>query len=71
MKDVHDGLGVKNMSDLVLKKIHSKYLKKTLQMNKLKNQKWLKDKYDKISENELNKKARKESTLEIILWLLS
>ena len=40
-------------------------------MNKLKNQKWLKDKYDKISENELNKKARKESTLEIILWLLS
>ena len=25
MKDVHDGLGVKNMSDLVLKKIHSKY----------------------------------------------
>ena len=40
-------------------------------MNKLKNKKWLKDNDDKLSENELNKKARKESTLEIILWLLS
>ena len=29
MKDVHDGLGVKNISDLVLKEIHGKYEKKT------------------------------------------
>ena len=28
MKDVHDGLGVKNISDLVLKEIHGKYEKK-------------------------------------------
>ena len=30
MKDVHDGLGVKNMSDLVLKEIYGKYGKKEL-----------------------------------------
>ena len=30
MKDVHDGLGVKNMSDLVLKEIYGKYEKKEL-----------------------------------------
>ena len=28
MKNVHDGLGVKNMSDLVLKEIYGKYGKK-------------------------------------------
>ena len=28
MKDVHDGLGVKNMSDLLLKEIYGKYEKK-------------------------------------------
>ena len=39
MKDVHDDLGVKNMSDLVLKEIDGKYEKRTLQMNKLKNSK--------------------------------
>ena len=39
MKDVHDGLGVKNMSDLVLEEIYGKYEKKTLQMYKLENTK--------------------------------
>ena len=34
MKDVHDGLGVKNMSHLVLKEMYGKQEKKTLQMNK-------------------------------------
>ena len=39
MKNVHNGLGVRNMSDLILKEIYGKYQIKTLQMNKLKNTK--------------------------------
>ena len=39
MKDVHDGLGVKNISDLFLKEIHGKYEKKPLQINTLENTK--------------------------------
>ena len=39
MKDVHKGLGVKNMSDLVLKQIYGIYETKTLQINKFKNKK--------------------------------
>ena len=30
MKNLHDGLGVRNMSDLVLKEMYGKYEKKTL-----------------------------------------
>ena len=37
MKNLHDGLGAKNMSDLVLKETYGKYEKKTLQIKKLKN----------------------------------
>ena len=37
MKNVHDGLGVNNMSGLVLKEIYGKYEKKTLQTMKLRN----------------------------------
>ena len=37
MKNVHDGLGVKNMSDLVLKEIYGKYERKILQIKKLEN----------------------------------
>ena len=39
MKNVHNGLGVRNMSDLILKEIYGKYQIKILQMNKLKNTK--------------------------------
>ena len=39
MKNVHDGLGIKNISNLVLKEIHGKYEKKPLQINKLENTK--------------------------------
>ena len=44
MKNVHDGLGVKNMSDLVLKEIYGKYGKKNI-LEKIKNIKWLKEKF--------------------------
>ena len=36
MKNVHDSLGVKNMSYLVLKKIYSKYERKNLTKNETK-----------------------------------
>ena len=39
MKKVHDGLGAKNMPDLILKEIYGMYETKSLQMNKLKNKK--------------------------------
>ena len=42
------GLGVKNMSDLVLKEIYAKYGKTTLEMNKLESIKWLEEKFWKV-----------------------
>ena len=36
MKNVHDGLGVKDMSDLVLKEIYGKYERKHFTDNKIK-----------------------------------
>ena len=40
VENSHNGLGVKNMSDLVLKKYMVFIKQKTVQMNKLKNTKW-------------------------------
>ena len=45
MKNVQDGLGVRNISDLVLKEIYGFYKQKTLQKSKVKNTKWLKEKF--------------------------
>ena len=42
------GLGVKNMSDLVLKEIYGKYGKTTLEMNTLESIKWLEEKFWKV-----------------------
>ena len=39
VKDVQNGLGVQNISDLVLKEIYSIYKSKALQKSKLKNTK--------------------------------
>ena len=39
MKDVEDGLGVQNISDLVLKEIYKIYKTKSLKKSKLKNTK--------------------------------
>ena len=63
MKNVHNGLGVRKMSDLILKEIYGKYQTKTLQMNKLKKYKTTErenfDKYDNLSENKLKTKSNK------------
>ena len=45
MKNVHDGLGVNNLSGLVLKEIYGKYEKKTLQTMKLRNTKRQREKF--------------------------
>ena len=45
MKNVHDGLGVNNMSGLVLKEIYGKYEKKPLQTMKLRNTKRQREKF--------------------------
>ena len=64
MKNVHDGLGVKNMSNLVLKEIYGKYGRKNLTRNETKKYKMNKRemfvKYDNVSENELNEKDNKK-----------
>ena len=47
MKDVRKSMGVKNISDLVLKEIHGILKTKTLQKSKSKNIKWRKKKFMK------------------------
>ena len=45
MKDFKDGLGVKNMSGLVLREIYGVYEKKNYQMKELNTIKWLKENF--------------------------
>ena len=47
MKDVHKGVGVKNMSDLILKEISSIYETKKLTNKKIKKYKWVRKKFFK------------------------
>ena len=65
MKNVHCGLCVKNMSDLVLKEIYGKYGRKNLTKNEAKKYKMTEreifEKYDNLIENELNKKSNKKA----------
>ena len=64
MKSVHDGLGVKDMSDLVLKEIYDKYERKNLTGNDIKKFKMTEwkvfKKYDNLRANELDRKNNKE-----------
>ena len=64
MKSVHDGLGVKDKSDLVLKEIYDKYERKNLTGNDIKKFKMTEwkvfKKYDNLSANELDRKNNKE-----------
>ena len=63
MKDVGVGLGVKSISDLVLKEIHSSFGKKELTKEEIKCYKMTKreifKKFDKLSEDKLNTKSNK------------
>ena len=63
MKDVGNGLGVKNISDLVLKEIYGAYEKKKLTKEEIKCYKMTEreifEKFGKLSNNELNKLRNK------------
>ena len=63
MKDVQDGLGVQNISDLVLKEIYGIYKTKSLTKEQIKRYKMTKreifEKFDNLSEDELNAKNNK------------
>ena len=65
MKNVQDGLGVQNISDLVLKEIYGIYKTKNLTKEQIKTYKMTEreifEKYDDFSENELNKKKQQIS----------
>ena len=45
MKNAHDCLGIKNISDLILKEIYGIYGTKNLTKSNLENKKWLKEKF--------------------------
>ena len=64
MKNVHNGLGVKNISDLVLKEIYGNYKTKNLtnkQIRKYKmTEKEIFEKYANLSEDELSEKSNKK-----------
>ena len=61
MKDIGDDLGVKNISDLVLKEIHDIFEKKKIKKEEIKNYKMTErkifKKFDNLSDDELNTKS--------------
>ena len=63
MKNVHNCLGVKNISDLILKEIHGIYEAKNLTRKQIKKYKMTEreifEKYGNLSENELSEKSNK------------
>ena len=64
MRDIQNGLGVQNISDLVLKEIYSIYKTKSLTKEQIKKCKMTNreifEKFDNLSEDELNAKNNKE-----------
>ena len=60
---MHNGLGVKNMSDVILENIYGRYGRKSLTNEKIKKckmtEKEIFEKYANSSEDELNKKSNK------------
>ena len=64
MKDIQNGLGVQNISDLVLKEIYGIYKTKSLTKEQIKRYKMTKreifEKFDNLSKDELNAKSNKE-----------
>ena len=65
MKDVGNGIKVKNISDLVLKEIRGIYGKKNLTKEEINNYKMTEreiyEKFDNLSEDELNTKNNKNT----------
>ena len=73
MKDVGSGMGVKNISHLVLKEIYGIWGKKSYkkQVNEYKmTKKQIYKKFTNLSEKELNTKNNKKLMSEMMSWLL-
>ena len=75
MKNLQDGLGTQNISELALKEIYGIYKAKDLTEEQIKKCKMTErdifQKYDNLSESELNtKKPPKNFMLKMTLWLL-
>ena len=68
MKNVRDGLGVTNISNLVLKEIKDIYEKKELTKEEIKNHKMterkINEKFANLSEDELNEMSNKNIYVE-------
>ena len=64
MKDIQNGLGIQNISDLVLKEIYCIYETKSLTKEQIKRYKMTKweifERFDNLSEDKLNAKNNKE-----------
>ena len=71
MDNVHDGLGVKNLSDLVLKEKYGRYERKTLTNEEIKKHKITEreifEKCANLSEDKLNTKSNKIFTSEMMV----
>ena len=72
MKDVGDEIGVKNISDLVLKEIYEIYGRKDLTKDEIK---WYKtteremfQNFDNLDKDELNTKSNKSIYVKILSW---
>ena len=68
LENVQDGLGVKNMSDLVLKEIYGIYETKILVKDQIKKYKMTEreifEKYDNLIEDELNTESNRNTYVE-------
>ena len=68
MKKIHNGLGVKNMSDLVLKEIYGIYKTKSLTNKQIQKYKMTErdifEKYDNLSEDKFSEKSNKKIYVE-------
>ena len=71
IKDVGDGLGVKNISDLVLKEIYGIYEKRKLTKEEIKcykmTEREIYEKFDNLNEDELNTKSNKNIYVKYII----
>ena len=74
MKDVQNDSGVRNMSDIILKELHGVYKTKNPTKEQVKEYKMTErehyERFDNLSEKELNKKIIKKFVLEMMLCQL-
>ena len=70
MKNVHNGLGVKNIFDLILKEIYGLYKTKNLTKKQIRKYKMTEreifEKYDNLSEDELSEKSNKNAYVKMM-----